>query len=221
MDLLAASPVLDARNLMVDGQLRPNKVTDRRILAAMRALPREPFLPGPRRVLAYADVEITVLPGRGMLAPVTIARLVQAMAPKAGEKALVLGAGYGAALLAALDVAVVALEDDPAMADLARSGFAACGVTVDLRQAPMAPGLPDHDPFDLILIDGGVAALPPLATQLHEAPRGRLGAIVCRHGRDGIATLAERAGQTLASRPLFDCSATPLPAFTPAPSFTF
>ncbi len=216
------SPTLDARNLMVDGQLRPNKVTDKRVLAAMRRLPREAFLPAVSRPLAYVDNDVPVLPGRGMLAPVAIARLVQALAPQPGQTALVLGASYGAALLAALDLSVIALEDDAAMADLARAGFAAAGLAVDLRIGPLAPGLPEAAPFDLILVDGGVTRLPALALQLRIDPPGRLAAVLCPPGRrEGVATLAERAGAALAARPLFDCAATCLPACRASAAFHF
>jgi protein-L-isoaspartate(D-aspartate) O-methyltransferase len=99
-------PITDytaARNLMVDGQVRPNKVYDPRIIAAMRRLPRERFVPPALAARAYADEDVNLGNGRALMEPMVIARLVQMAAVRPGERALVVasGTGYGAALLAA------------------------------------------------------------------------------------------------------------------------
>jgi protein-L-isoaspartate(D-aspartate) O-methyltransferase len=83
----SATPVMSAddfrlaRNLMVDGQLRPNKVVDRRILDAMRNLPRERFAPATLAGLAYIDQDLPLGDGRVMLKPLVIARLLQLARP--------------------------------------------------------------------------------------------------------------------------------------------
>src|ERR1700676_3904148 len=94
----------DARNRMVDSQIRPNKVSDPRILDAMRHLPRERFLPDTQLALAYADQNVPLGGGRVLLQPLALARLVQAAEPMPAEKVLVVaaGTGYSAALFAAL-----------------------------------------------------------------------------------------------------------------------
>ena len=109
----AAQAFAEARNRMVDSQVRPNKVTDPRIIAAMRRLPRERFLPPHLAALAYADEDVPLGEGRVLIEPTVIARLVQLTAVAAGERALVVaaGTGYGAALLAACGARVTALED--------------------------------------------------------------------------------------------------------------
>ena len=66
-----------ARNLMVDGQLRPTNVNDQRVLDAMRALPRERFVPSRLAGLAYIDDDLEIAPGRFMLKPLVLARLMQ------------------------------------------------------------------------------------------------------------------------------------------------
>ncbi len=68
----------DARKRMVDSQIRPNRVTDPRILAAMRRLPRERFLPPALAALAYADEDVPLGNGRYMLEPMVLAKLLQA-----------------------------------------------------------------------------------------------------------------------------------------------
>ena len=71
------------RLTMVETQIRPNEVTDPRLLAAIRAVPRERFVPGELRTLAYMDEGIEVFPSidgapaRFLLAPMVLARLVQ------------------------------------------------------------------------------------------------------------------------------------------------
>ena len=103
---------------MVDSQIRPNKVTDPRILAAMRRLPRERFLPPAWRALAYADAGRAARrrPGADAADGDRPAGADRWRSPQ-GERALVVGGGpgYGAALLAACGARVTALEDDPAL----------------------------------------------------------------------------------------------------------
>ena len=100
-----------ARMLMVNGQVRPNKVTDSRVLAAMRRLPRERFVPADRAALAYSDEDVPLGRDRYLVEPMVIARLVQIAAVQEGDRALVVGSGsgYGAALLAACGATVTAL----------------------------------------------------------------------------------------------------------------
>src|SRR5450755_4782710 len=104
--------LIDARHRPVDSQIRPKRAYDPRILDATRRLPRDRFLPDTLTALAYADQNVPLGGGRVLLQPMALARLLQAAAPLAGEKALVLGAGsgYSAALLAALGCEVTALE---------------------------------------------------------------------------------------------------------------
>ena len=113
-----AQAFAEARNNMVDSQVRPNKVTDPRIVAAMRQLPRERFLPPALAALAYADEDVPLGEGRVLIEPMVIARLVQLTAIAAGERALVVaaGTGYGAAVLAACGARVTALEESASAA---------------------------------------------------------------------------------------------------------
>src|SRR3984957_17062385 len=107
---------IEARNNMVDSQVRPNKVSDPRILAAMRRLPRERFLPPGLASLAYADEDVPLGRGRALLEPMVIARLVQLTAVSEGERVLVVasGPGYGSGLLAPAGGGGAALGGDPA-----------------------------------------------------------------------------------------------------------
>ena len=211
----------DARNNMVDGQLRPNKVTDPRILAAMRHLPREVFVADARRSLAYTDAEVPVGGGRVLLSPMVVARLLQLAAAPTGGSALVLGAGYAAAVLVQCGVRVVAVEQDAGRIAAAQRSFAACGVTVEVVHGGFASGWAPGGPYDAIVLDGAARSVPALAAQLRVEPPGRLCAIIAGDGRSGTAVLAERAGEALAQRTVFDCTATVMPELEPAAAFSF
>src|SRR5271163_1393028 len=114
-----------ARTMMVDGQVRPNKVTDPRIIAAMRKIAREKFLPPHCAALAYTDEDVPLGGGRYLMEPMVLARLVQTAALRPNENVLVVaaGSGYGAAVLASCGVRVTALEEDPALLSLARTAL--------------------------------------------------------------------------------------------------
>ena len=107
-----------ARRNMIDGQLRPNRVNNAGLLAAIGELPRERFLPEGLSSVAYADEDVPLGSGRFLMEPMVLARLIQILQPKLRDRALVVasGRGYGAALLAQLVTAVVAVESDEALA---------------------------------------------------------------------------------------------------------
>jgi protein-L-isoaspartate(D-aspartate) O-methyltransferase len=104
-----------ARRNMIDGQLRPNRVTNPQLLAVIGDLPRERFLPPGLQSVAYADDDVPLGNGRYLMEPMILARLIQTLQPQPEDKALVVasGTGYGTALLARLVKSVVAVEADP------------------------------------------------------------------------------------------------------------
>lgn len=210
----------DARKLMVDGQIRPNKVSDPRLLAALLTVPRERFVPPRQSALAYADDDVPLGGGRVLTAPLTIARLVQLAAPVAGDRALVVGAGagYGAVLLTACGARVVALEEDKALLEMARHTLTAA---VTLIEGPLAAGWPEQSPYDIILIEGAVDEIPAaLAAQLRPET-GRLVTVRAGKGQASQALLAESRQGQLRSRAMFDCALPALPSLRAAPSFVF
>lgn len=213
----------DARNRMVDSQLRPNKVTDPRVLAAMRDLPRERFLPAALRARAYVDEDVPLGGGRVLMEPMVIARLVQLTAPGQQERALVVGAGvgFGAALLARCGVRVTALEEDRGLAAVAERTLAEVAPAVAVVVGPLAAGWPQCAPYDIVLIEGAVRDIPAsLAAQLR-ADTGRLVTVRAPAGAMSAAVLAEPTGGGLRAQPMFDCATPPLPSLLPKPVFTF
>jgi protein-L-isoaspartate(D-aspartate) O-methyltransferase len=220
-DTMPAPDFSVARQFMVDGQLRPTKVTDARVLAAMRSLPRENFLPPAMASLAYIDGDLRLTATRSMMKPLVLARLVQLAAPRVGEAVLVVGAGsgYGAAVVAACGAQVTALEEDPALLEMAAAALR--GVAgVSLVRGPLAEGWPAAAPYDVVLIEGSVRAVPErIGRQV--AQTGRLVAVLTQEAGRSAAVLAEPSVGGLAVRPMFDAVAPRLPSLWPAPGFTF
>ncbi|MDQ2802546.1 MAG: protein-L-isoaspartate O-methyltransferase [Pseudomonadota bacterium] len=212
-----------ARDRMVDSQIRPNRVTDPRILAAMREIPREQFLPPGLRALAYSDEDVPLGNGRVLMEPLVIARLVQLAAPVEGERALVVGAGvgYGSALLAACGVRVTALETDGALAVTAERALATFAASVSLVFGPLADGWATGAPFDLVLIEGAVREIPQALGEQLRGGGGRLVAVRSASGAVGYAVVAEPTPAGLRARPMFDCATPLLPSLLPKPGFVF
>jgi len=224
MDVAAPiDPFADPRNRMVDSQIRPNKVTDPRILTAMRTIPRERFLPPALAPLAYADKDVPLGDGRVLMEPMLTARLIQLIAPVAGERALVVaaGVGYGAAVLAACGVRVIALEENDTLLAVARTALAAISPGVNLVTGKLAAGWPMDAPYDIVLIEGAVAAPPAAIVAQLRQETGRLVTVIRGAAGPGHAVRGEATQAGMQLRPEFDCATPPIPALLPAPAFTF
>jgi protein-L-isoaspartate(D-aspartate) O-methyltransferase len=226
------------RRAMVDGQVRTNDVTNLDLIDAMLDVPREAFVPEHLAALAYLDRDLELQAGGGapryLLKPVTTARLVQAGNIRATDRVLVVGSatGYSAAVASRLASAVVALEENSALADAARNTLRRLGFgTVAPVIGRLVDGWPAAAPFDVILVEGGVEIMPVgLFAQLSEG--GRLVAVMyggagggqgegLMQGQVGKATLFRSIRGEVGGRPLFDCAAPLLPGFEKAPAFVF
>lgn len=212
-----------ARLAMVEGQLRTNKVTDEALLDAFLAVPREAFVPAHLRGIAYVDEDIPLGGGRFLMEPMVLARLLQAAAIAPTDRALAIGVGtgYAATILARLAARVVAVESEPQLAAVARTQLAAGdGHGVTLIEGRLEDGHPAAQPYDVILIDGAVAAVPDaLSRQLGTG--GRLVTVLKRGAGMGQGVLMTRVGGVLSYRPLFEAGTPLLPAFQAAPGFVF
>jgi protein-L-isoaspartate(D-aspartate) O-methyltransferase len=214
-----------ARRNMIDGQLRPNRVNNAQLLAAIADLPRERFLPAGLRSVAYADDDVPLGNGRCLMEPMVLARLIQTLQPQPEDKALVVasGPGYGTALLARLVKSVVAVEADAKLAGSAEQTIKALGI-VNVRHVTgkMEGGHAADGPYDVILIEGAVQHVPAaIVGQLAEG--GRLGTVIAAAsaGVLGVAQLVVKEGGVASGRPIFDAGTPALPGFTTPPRFTF
>lgn len=211
---------------MVESQVRPSDVTDRRITRAMRDIPRENFVPGPLKSIAYVDEHLRVSENgnrqRYILAPRLLAKLIQLLSIEPDGLVLDIGpaTGYSTALLARLGQTVIALEEDPRLAERAQATLTALGSdNAVVVTGPIRAGAPDEGPYDAILLNGAVTTVPPaLLDQLKDG--GLLAAVSVENGV-GRGTLWVRHGMTFDRRTAFDANAPYLPGFEPQVGFSF
>ena len=212
------------RENMVESQVRPSDVTDRRVLRAMAHVPRERFVITSLRSIAYSDgpIRVSDQPPRYLLAPRTLGKIVQLLELSSSDIVLVLGCatGYSTAIIAQIAQSVVAVEVDQALADKAQELLADLGVSnAAFVAGPLREGKPGEGPFDAILINGMVEEVPPaLLDQLKDG--GRLVAIEVEDGV-GRAVQWRRSGKTFGSRVAFDASAPRLSEFDRKREFVF
>ena len=212
-----------ARAMMVDSQVRPNKVTDRRIVDAMRWLPREKFVPANCRALAYSDEDVPLGQGRFLTEPMVVARLVQLAEIAPGERVLVAaaGTGYAAALLAACGAQVTAVEESPELCAIARTALAATAPGVTLVAGAAAEGHKAGGPYDVVFIDAAADEIPAALASQVKRQGGRLVGIVTSGARVGHAVIGVPAGEGVSLRPAFECATPTLPAFRRTAGFVF
>ena len=212
-----------ARQNMIEGQLRPNRVTDPRLLAAIADLPREHFLPEPLKGIAYVDDDIPLGRGRFLIEPLVLCRMLQVADVKPGDKVLdvACATGYSTALLAHLAHDVTGLENDPELAQQAKQNLAGLGIgNAKIVSGALQEGWAVEAPYDLIVIGGTVREVPA-ALQAQLADGGRLLTVVSNGTIAGTARLLQRVGSSVSSRPLFDAGTPALPGFDSHPSFVF
>jgi protein-L-isoaspartate(D-aspartate) O-methyltransferase len=213
-----------ARQNMVEGQIRPNRVTDPVVTEAMETIPREIFVPKHLRGIAYADEDLDLGGGRWLMEPLTLARLLQEATIEPSDIALDIacGVGYSTALLSRMTNAVVAVESDPDLAARASAAIGDLGIdNAAVIVGDPTVGCPDQGTFDVIVINGAVEFVPEaLLDQL--ADGGRLVTVIRQPGAPiGAASLYTRRGDAFGHRILFDAGVPLLPGFSRPLQFVF
>lgn len=209
------------RRMMVDTQVRPSDVTKFPIIDAMLAVPREAFVPDALVEAAYMGENLPLSPGRVVVEPRTLAKLLDALDIQPGDLVLDLGAGlgYSTAVVARLCDTVIGVEDDAALAAEAQRRLSSHGAdNAAVTAGPLAAGAPRHAPYDVILIQGGVEEVPAaILDQLREG--GRIGAVFMA-GTLGTARIGVRKDATVSWRYAFNAAAPVLPGFAAKMAFT-
>jgi protein-L-isoaspartate(D-aspartate) O-methyltransferase len=163
------------RDQMVDDQLVRRGVTDARVLAAMRKVPRHLFVDEALRDRAYGDHPLPIGEGQTISQPFIVGLMSELLRLRGTEKGLEVGAGsgYQAAVLAELARRVCSIERLPALASRARAVLERLGyANVWVRVGDGALGWPEEAPFDRIIITAAAPAVPPpLFEQLVEGGR--------------------------------------------------
>lgn len=202
-----------ARKVMVDSQVRVNDVTDRALQAALLAAPRERFVPADRAFSAYAEIEPEIAGGRRLMLARDLSKLLMALTPREGERALAVAAPYAASVLVRMGLEVLAQEADAAVFDVVGPVLAEDGVTTVV--APFST--PSGENYDVIVSEAAVPGRPEAWLKALRIG-GRL-AVVERTGPAGKAVLYVRGEHGLSRRELFDAAPPVLAELTPEPTF--
>jgi len=207
---------------MVESQVRTNDVTDTRIHAAMREVPREQFVPGARRAVAYAEAAVEIVRGRYLLEPRTFSKLLQLASVSANDSVLdvACATGYSTAVIARLAKSVIGLEQDADLVRVASEAVPGAGAkNATIVQGALIDGFAAKAPYDVIFINGAIEVVPePLLAQLAEG--GRLVAVI-KSGELGRATLYLREHGRVGHRIAFDAAAPTLVGFRNTVGFVF
>lgn len=209
------------RTVMVDTQVRTADVTKFPVIEAMLHVPRERFVPPGRLEAAYMGENLHLGPGRVLLDPRTLAKLLDGLDVRPTDRVLDLGAafGYGAAVLGRMAGSVVALEDDAGRAAAAAAALGEVGAdNVEVVVGPLPEGAPEGmGPFDVILVEGAVEEVPR-AVLRQLAPGGRIGALFAE-GALGTARIGHALDGAVHWRWAFNAGAPVLPGFARPKAF--
>ena len=206
---------------MVDTQVRPSDVTKFPIISAMLDVPREDFVPSAAQPVAYMDAPVALGPGREMIEARVLAKMLDALDIQATDAVLVIGGGlgYSAAILARMAQSVVMVEEDESLAAEAEAALAQSETdNAVVLAATLAEGAPKVAPFDVILIEGAVEAIPDaLVDQL--ADHGRICAIFMS-GANGDVRIGQTIDGHLGWHFAFNAAGPILPGFAKTSGFT-
>ena len=179
------------------------KVADERVLDALRAVPRDRFVPEELQHEAWENVPLPIGCGQTISQPLVVARMCELLELDGGERVLDVGtgSGYHAALLARLAAEVYSIELHAELSDRAARALAAADAwNVTLAVGDGSRGLPEHAPYDAINVAAAAHRHVPPALLAQLAPGGRLVAPVEVHGDQYLALLREHGGELRSTR---------------------
>ena len=199
---------------MVDTQIRPSDVTKFPIIEAFLSVPREKFVPDGKREAAYIGENFKIGQSRVILEPRTLAKLLDALDIRNDELVLDIGPGlgYSSAVISPMAEVVIAVEDDSSMAKEAEEILTEVGAdNVVIQIGKLEDGAPEHGPYDVIILQGGVEKIPSsILNQLKNG--GRVGAIFVEEGL-GTAKIGLKLNDKIKWRYSFNAAAPVLPGF--------
>ncbi len=164
------------RERMVERQIASRGVRDARVLAAMREVPREEFVPKKSRDSSYEDKPLPIEEGQTISQPYIVALMIEALELAPGDRVLEIGAGtgYAAAILSRVAREVFAIERYESLANSARERMRGLGYdNVEIIHGDGTLGVPEHAPYDAIVVSAGAPSVPE-TVQRQLAIGGRL-----------------------------------------------
>jgi protein-L-isoaspartate(D-aspartate) O-methyltransferase len=207
---------------MVVSQVLASGVTDERILAAMRKIERERFVPLTKRPIAYAEAPVEVVSRRYLVDPRNFALLLDAAEISATDKILDVGcvSGYSTAVLSELSTRVIGLEQDADLVRISDEMMQALEIpNAVIVQGPLVEGFRGEARYDVIFVNGAIEVVPQtLLSQL--APGGRLVAVVGPTGKTKAMVYVNENGR-IGHRTVFDAALPALAGFRQPVGFVF
>ena len=202
------------RRTMVDTQIRPSDVTKFPIINAFLSISREKFVPDGKREAAYVGENLKIGSSRVILEPRTLAKMLDALDINNNELVLDIGPGlgYSSAVISQIAEVVIAVEDDSSLASEAEEILSEVGVdNVVVQVSKLEEGAPEHGPYDVIILQGGVEKIPAsILKQLKDG--GRVGAIFIEEGL-GTAKIGFKLNEKVSWRYCFNAAAPVHPGF--------
>ena len=209
-----------ARETMLDCQIRTSDVTEFKVQAAFRAIPREKFVPKAKIALAYGDSNIDLGNGRWMSKPRDFAKMVDAADIQSTDIVLNIacGRGYSVAILAQLAETVVALESEDEFVEKATQMLDQCEITnAAVVKGDLKAGAGEHGPFDIIFVNGAVNDIPQAwFDQL--STNGKL-IVPVMSGPICRVHIFTKSGNIIGERVVFDAGVPVLPGFEKEAAF--
>ena len=198
----SATTSTDARERMVERQLRRRGIGDERVLRAMAEVPRELFVPEDLRRRAYRDGALRIGEGQTISQPWIVACMAQLLELSGGERVLEVGtgSGYAAAVLSRLAAEVVTIERYESLAAGARETLGKLGYdNVEVRVGDGARGAPELAPFGGISVTATAVEEPPAALLEQLAPGAALACPVARGRREHLMRFRDGETEVVAS----------------------
>jgi protein-L-isoaspartate(D-aspartate) O-methyltransferase len=200
-----------ARDLMVEQQMRSRGITDKKVLEAMRSVPRHLFVPPARRARAYEDTPLPLSEGQTISQPYIVAWMTELLELKGDETVLEVGtgSGYQAAVLGVIARKVYTIERIETLAGSARKLLSDLGLdNVEVVEGDGSKGLEEHAPFDAILVAAGSPGIPEALTE-QLAEGGRLVIPVGSSSMQELMVVTKKSGK-IRTREAGSCVFVPL-----------
>ena len=211
------------RKNMVDCQLKPNKIINLDLIDAFLKVPREIFVNKKNTNQCYLDVNIDLAKNRFLLNPMVNARLIQSLNINDNDTILSIGSGvgYNSVILSYLCNTVIGIESIKGFYEFSSDILTKLEVNnVVFIQSKIENGYSDQQPYDCIIIEGGVNCVPiEILKQLSE--NGKLVAVEIEEGHVGKATLYQRDGNEFTKKYLFDAYIPVFDGFKKTQKFNF